>query len=268
MEPQPEHGAATITFASYARLVRGNRNLRRLWLAQIVSEIGDWFYTLSIYTLLLQLTGHASSVALALVLQVLPQTFVGPTAGVINDRLRRKHVMIAADLVRFVVVLAMLLVRSRSMVWLVYPLLLAETIMAAFFEPARSAVIPNIAAKGEALIANTLSSATWSVNLLIGASVGGVVAALLGRDAVFLLNALSFLASAALIGGMRFHEPHAESATPLRPRDLVDYSPVFEGIRYIRGHRWLMATVFAKSGELMIGPSWVLFTVMGHRYFP
>src|ERR1700756_2480 len=182
MEPQPERSLPSVSLASYLRLLRGNLNFRRLWLAQIVSEIGDWFYTLSIYTLLLQLTGHASSVALALVRQVLPQTFVGPTAGVVNDRLRRKQVMIAADLIRFVVVLAMLLVRSRSMVWLVYPLLLAETTMAAFFEPARSAVIPNIASKGEVLVANTLSSATWSVNLLMGAALGGVVAAFLGRN--------------------------------------------------------------------------------------
>jgi hypothetical protein len=267
MEPQPERTAPSISFASYWRLLRGNRNFRRLWLAQIVSEIGDWFYTLSIYTLLLQLTGRASAVALALVLQVLPQTLVGPTAGVINDRLRRKHVMIAADLIRFGVVLAMLLVRSRSMVWLVYPLLLAETIMAAFFEPARSAVIPNIAARGEVLIANTLSSATWSVNLLIGASVGGVVAAFFGRDAVFILNAISFLVSAALISGMRFAEPHAELAAPLRPRDLVDFSPVLEGIRYVRNHRTLLPTVFAKAGELMIGPSWVIFTVLGAHEF-
>jgi hypothetical protein len=77
MEPEPERGAPSISLRSYARLLRANRNFRRLWLAQIVSEIGDWFYTLSIYTLLLQLTGHASSVALALVLQVLPQTFIG-----------------------------------------------------------------------------------------------------------------------------------------------------------------------------------------------
>jgi len=268
MEPEPEHAAPSVSLASYVQLVRGNRNFRRLWMAQIVSEIGDWFYTLSIYTLLLQLTGHASSVALALVLQVLPQTFVGPMAGVINDRIKRKRVMIAADLVRFVVVLAMLLVRSRSMVWLVYPLLLAETIMAAFFEPARSSVIPNIAPRSDVLIANTLSSATWSVNLLIGASVGGVVAALFGRDAVFILNALSFLVSAICISGMRFAEPHAESAAPLRPRDLVDYSPVVEGIRYIRRHRTILPTVFAKAGELMIGPSWVIFTVMGARDFP
>src|SRR3981189_3908116 len=129
---------------AYWRLLRGNRNFRRLWLAQIVSEIGDWFYTLSIYPLLLQLTGHAGSVALALVLQVLPQTLAGPTAGVVNDRLRRKHVMIASDIGRTLIVLCMLLIRSKEMVWLIYPLLMAETLLVAFFEPARSAVIPNI----------------------------------------------------------------------------------------------------------------------------
>lgn len=267
MEPEPEHGTATISLRSYARLVRTNANFRRLWVAQIVSEIGDWFYTLSIYTLLLQLTGHAGSVALALVLQVIPQTFAGPTAGVVNDRIKRKHVMIAADLIRCVVVLAMLLVRSASMVWLVYPLLLAETTMAAFFEPARSAVIPNIAASEEVLVANTLSSATWSVNLLIGASVGGVVAAFLGREAAFVLNALSFLVSALLIGGMHFREPHAESAAPLRFKDLVDFTPVKEGIDYIRNHPTLLPAVFAKAGELMVGPSWVIFTVMGAGEF-
>jgi Transmembrane secretion effector len=267
MEPEPEHVAVTISLGSYWRLLRGNHNFRRLWLAQIVSEIGDWFYTLSIYTLLLQLTGHAGSVALALVLQVIPQTFAGPTAGVVNDRLKRKHVMIAADLMRCVIVLAMLLVRSPSIVWLVYPLLLAETTLAAFFEPARSSVIPNIAGSDEVLVANTLSSATWSVNLLIGASLGGVVAAFLGRDATFILNALSFLASALLIGGMHFREPHAEAAPPLRFRDLVDYSPVLEGFRYIASHRTLLPAVFAKAGELMVGPSWVIFTVMGAHEF-
>jgi Transmembrane secretion effector len=267
MESEPEHETASISLHSYARLIGSNSNFRRLWMAQIVSEIGDWFYTLSIYTLLLELTRHASSVALALVLQVLPQTLAGPTAGVVNDRIKRKHVMIAADLIRCVIVLMMLSVRSASMVWLVYPLLLAETTMAAFFEPARSAVIPNIAASGEVLAANTLSSATWSVNLLIGASVGGVVAAFFGRDAAFILNALSFLISALLIGGMHFREPHAEAAAPLRARDLVDFSPIKEGIDYMRSHPTLLPAVFAKAGELMVGPSWVIFIVMGAGEF-
>jgi predicted MFS family arabinose efflux permease len=268
MEPQPEHTSTSISIPAYWHLVRRNRNFRHLWMAQIVSEIGDWFYTLAIYSLLLQLTGRASSVALALVLQVLPQTFISPTAGVVNDRLRRKRVMIASDLARVVIVLAMLLVRSRSVVWMVYPLLFLETCMATFFEPARNAVLPNITSREDVILANTLSSTTWSLNLMIGATLGGIVAALLGRDAVFVLNALSFLASAFLIRGMRFDEPHAQSAAPLRPAELLDFSPVLEGIRYVRGNSRLLATVFAKAGELMIGPSWVLFTVMGQRVFP
>src|SRR5215831_319993 len=123
MEPAPELEVSPVSFGSYVRVLGGNRNFRRLWTAQVVSEIGDWFYTLAIYNLLLQLTGRAGSVALALVLQVLPQTLVGTAAGVVNDRLRRRHVMIAADLGRVVIVLSMLLVRSKEMVWLIYPLL-------------------------------------------------------------------------------------------------------------------------------------------------
>ena len=268
MDPQPELVQTSVSLAAYGRLLRSNRNLRRLWSAQIVSEIGDWFYSLAIYTLLLQLTGRASSVALALMLQVLPMTLMGPTAGVVNDRVSRKKVMITSDLVRMVIVFCMLFVRSRSMVWLVYPLLLLETVMVSFFEPARNAVIPNITSREEVVLANTLSSTTWSMNLVLGAALGGVVAALLGRDAVFVLNALSFAASALLIRGMRFEEPHTDSAAPLRLRDLVDYSMMVEGVRYVREHRRLRATVFVKAGLFVIGPGWVLFTVMGQRYFP
>ena len=264
----PELEISPVTFRSYLRLLSENRNFRRLWSAQVVSELGDWFYTLAIYNLLLQLTGRAGSVALALVLQVLPQTLIGPTAGFINDRLRRKHVMITADLGRVLIVLCMLLVRSREKVWLVYPLLVAETLLAAFFEPARSSVIPNLVAKEDVVLANTLSSATWSVNLMLGATAGGVVAALLGRDAVFVLNALSFVISAAFILGMRFAEPHAEGARPFHIRELVDFSPILAGIRYVRAHVRLRSTVLVKAGNLIIGPGWVLFTVMGQREFP
>src|ERR1700690_1669177 len=156
MEPAPELEISRVSFASYARLLGGNRNFRRLWSAQVVSEIGDWFYTLGIYNLLLQLTGRAGSVALALVLQVLPVTLIGPTAGVVNDRLRRKHVMIATDIGRMLIVLCMLFIRSRQMVWLIYPLLTAETVLVAFFEPARNAVIPNVVKPGDVVLANTL----------------------------------------------------------------------------------------------------------------
>ena len=253
----------------YLALLRYNRNYRLLWIAQVVSELGDWFYALAVYHLLLDLTGNqARSVGLAVVLQVLPSTLAAPTAGVINDRIRRKAIMIGADVARFFIVFGMLAVRTPGMVWLVFPLLFVETVGAAFFEPAHSSVIPNIVAEDEVLAANALSSITWSFCLAVGAALGGVVAVWLGRDAVFVLNAFSFLASAWLIRSMDFLEPHAEGRPALDWRELVAFAPVLEGIRYLRSDPRLFGTVFVKGGIGLLGANNVLLPILGERVFP
>jgi Bacterial protein of unknown function (DUF894). len=253
---------------AYIRLVRENRNFRLLWLAQIVSEFGDWFYALAVYSLILELTGSAKLVGLAVVVQVLPQTLAAPTAGVVNDRMSRKRVMIVADLARIAIVLGMLLVRSPRMVWLIFPLLFFETIGWGFFEPGHSAVIPAITGPDDVILANTLTATTWSFCLAVGSALGGAVAAMLGRDAVFILNALSFLASAALLTGMRFEEPHADASAPLRARDLIDFSPILEGIRYVRRDSRLLATLFVKGGLGFLGANLVILPLLGQRVFP
>jgi predicted MFS family arabinose efflux permease len=254
---------------SYLHLLRANRNFRLLWMAQIVSEMGDWFYSLAVYNLLLDLTGNkAQAVGFAVVLQVLPHTLIAPATGVINDRISRRGIMIAADLARCFIVLGMMLVRTPGMVWLVYPLLLIETIGAAFFEPAHTSVIPNIVPEGQVLAANALASTTWSFNLAIGSALGGIVAVLLGRDAVFLLNGLSFLVSAWCIRRMRFSEPHTAGLGPLRARELFDFSPVLEGARYIRSDPRLFATVFVKGGIGLLGANNVLLPILGRSEFP
>jgi MFS family permease len=252
---------------SYWRLVRGNRNFRHIWLAQIVSEAGDWFYSLAIYTLLLEITGQATSIALALLFQVLPQTLVGPAAGTLNDRLSRKQIMIVTDLSRVAIVLAMLLVKGAREIWLLYLLLTLETIMAAFFEPARNAVIPNIVNADELSAANTLSASTWSFVLAIGATLGGVVAAAFGRDTVFILNGISFLASAWLISSMKFEEPHRDGAQPFHLRELVDFSPTLEGIRFMRRDPCLSASLFIKIGVGILASGWVMFPIFASRVF-
>ncbi len=257
----------TISILEYGRLVRANRNFRKLWFAQIVSEIGDWFYTIAIFSLLLDLTGRAESVALGLVLWVLPQTFVGPIAGAVNDRISRRQVMIFADLARVVIVGSMLLVRSAQTAWLIYPLIFLETLMAGFFEPARSSVIPNITPERDVIVANTLASTTWSFNLAIGSLIGGVVAATLGRQAVFVINALSFLVSAMFISRMEFDEPHITHQR-LTLREVFDYSPMVEGFRYIGQNLRMLAMVSLRGGAGILGAAWVLFPVFGQRVLP
>ncbi len=256
-----------MTLASYWRLLRGNRNLRLLWTAQIVSEMGDWFYQVAIFSFLLELTGSAQMVALAFLMQVLPQCFMAPTAGVINDRISRRKVMMFADWVRAGVVLAMMLVRTRAMLPLLYVLLFVETICWALFEPAQRAVIPNITEGDEIPIANAIATATWSVNFAIGAGLGGLVLVMFGRETVFIVNSLSFIASALLIRRMKFAEPHAENMAPLQARDLIDFSPIAEGVRYVRRDPKLLATIFVKGGIGLMGANWVILPVLGERVF-
>ena len=233
-----------MSLSAYWHLLRGNRNLRLLWAAQIVSEMGDWFYSVAIYSFLLELTGSAQMVALAFLMQVLPQCFMAPTAGVINDRISRRKAMLFADWSRAAIVFCMMLVRTQAMLPLLFVLLLLETICWALFEPAQRAVIPNITEGDEIPIANALQSATWSVNFAVGAGLGGLVLVTFGRETVFIVNALSFVVSALLIRRMKFAEPHADNLPALRARDLIDFSPIAEGVRYVRRDPKLKATIF------------------------
>lgn len=262
-------GAPSFSFAAYLRLLGENRDFRLLWLAQVVSELGDWLYAVAVYSLLLQLTGRAESVGIAVVLQLLPQVLVAPTAGVLNDRLNRRAIMIGADIARIFIVLGMMMVSSAEMVWLVWVLLFSETVMWALFEPGRTALIPNlVASRDKLLVANALSSSTWAINLALGSGLGGLVLWKFGRTSVFVLNAISFAVSALLLAAMRVRETHAENLPPFRFRDLFDFKPVWDGIQYVRGHAGRLSTLLVKAGMGLTGAHWVLLPVFGERIFP
>ena len=266
---EQESDSRSWSLAAYVRLLRENRDFRLLWTAQIVSEIGDWFYTVALYSLLLELTGRASAIGIAVVLQLLPQVFAAPSAGVLNDRLPRRAVMIFADICRAVIVASMLLVRSADTVWLVWVLLFLETLMWALFEPGRSALIPHLVRSDEErLVANALSSTTWAFNLAIGAGLGGLVAYAFGRQTVFILNALSFVGSALLLAAMRVRETHCDDLPPFRAVDLVDFKPVLEGARYVVRDRRRGATLLVKAGMGLLGAHWVILPIFGERIFP
>src|SRR5436853_4247355 len=106
----------------YLELLRSNRGFRFLWLGQVVSQMGDWFDTIAVYTIALRLTGSSRSVALIMVARFLPSVIMGPLSGVIADRFSRRSIMIIADLLRAVVVLGFLLVRRPVQLWFVYVL--------------------------------------------------------------------------------------------------------------------------------------------------
>ncbi|MGH9673113.1 MAG: MFS transporter [Bryobacteraceae bacterium] len=258
-----------VSLRAYARLLARRRNYRLLWMAQTVSEIGDWFYAVAIYSLLLEITGKATPVAIAVVLQVLPQAFVSPLAGALGDRLSRRRVMIFADLARALIVALMFVAQSGQWLWMIYGLLFFETIMWALFEPARTATIPNLTEnEHETAVANALSSTTWSFNFAVGFFLGGIVAAQFGRSTVLVINVFSFLLSAALLARMRFEERHLSNAPPFRVADLVSLAPMAEGLRYVAADRRRLATMLCKAGIGLLGANWVILPILGERVFP
>ena len=260
--------AVAARIAEYSNLLREHPDFRWLWLAQIVSELGDWFYTVALYSLLLDLTGSAESIGIAIVLQVLPQVLIAPAAGALNDRLSRKKLMIFADVVRFFVVLAMLLIDSAEMVWLVYVLLPLETMAWGLFEPGRSAMVPTILPRRHLVRGNALSAATWSFNLAVGATLGGMVAAFFGRPTAFVINAFTFLLSAWFISRMRLKEKHIEDTPPFRMKELFDFTPTLGGIRYVLMDRKRVAVLCLKGGLGLMGAHNVILPIYGERVFP
>jgi MFS family permease len=252
----------------YLTLLRSNRNFRLLYIGQTASQLGDWFNAVAVYALLLDLTGSATAVALMLIVQYLPVAVIGPLAGVVVDRVNRRRVMIAADLARGCLILGLLLVRSADQVWIAYVVMALAVGATAFFEPARTATIPNITSAEELLPANALSAATWSAMLAAGASIGGLVTAIAGRNTAFVVNAASFFWSAFFIARTRYDATPPLVIRPAGIGALTGFSDLVEGFRYIRRERHVAALMCVKAGWGLAGGVLLLLTIFGQRVFP
>jgi MFS family permease len=252
----------------YLAILRNNRNFRLLYIGQTISQLGDWFNTVAVYALLLDLTGSAIAAAWMLILQMLPIAVVGPVAGVMVDRLNRRRIMVTADVLRGCLIFGLLLVRRADQIWIAYVVTALTVAAQAFFEPARTSTIPNITSADELLPANALSSATWSAMLAIGASLGGLVSWALGRNVAFVINALSFFASALFIASTRYDATPA-ARPPLRGLlELTGIRDLADGFRYVRRHSHVAALMLVKAGWGAGAGILLLLTIFGQRVFP
>jgi MFS family permease len=252
----------------YLTLLRTNRNFRLLYVGQAISQLGDWFNAVAIYALLLDLTGSATAVAWMMIVQFMPVAIVGPLAGVVVDRVNRRRLMIGTDLLRGCLVLLLLVIRRRDQVWIAYVVMAIIVGAQGFFEPARTATIPNVTSDEDLLPANALSSATWSTMLAVGASVGGLVTHVAGRNIAFSVNALSFFASAYFIARTRYDATPRLSSKPTGFLALSGITDLVEGVRYVRSRSHVTALMFVKAGWGLAGGVLLLLTIFGQRIFP
>jgi len=254
--------------AGYLELLRTNRNFRQLWLGQVVSQMGDWFDTIALYTIILNLTGSGRNVGLLLVARFVPSFVFGPLSGVVADRFSRRSIMIISDIGRAVVVLGFLFVRRADQLWIIYVLTVLQLALSTFFEPAKTAVIPSIVSDRELLSANAISSVTWSVMLTLGAAIGGLITGWFGTDVAFVLDALTFAVSAALISSVSFPRRPFREKSKLSLGRVLGITQTVEGVRYVKHRPRILALLLVKPAWGLGGGILTLLAVFGERIFP
>lgn len=188
---------------TYRELLARNRDFRRLWTGQVVSEVGDWLNNIAVLALAIELAGPARqgrAIAIYAVARHLPLFLFGPLAGVVVDRTDRRRVMIAADITRAVLALGFLLAQRYSTLPLIYVVGATLFSVSAFFNAAKRATLPNLVSRRDDLLAaNSLSASTTAATIAVGSALGGIVATFLGRGTVFVANAATFIISAEMI---------------------------------------------------------------------
>lgn len=268
VNPWLQNMAKSPTQVGYIDLLRRNRSFRQLWLGQVVSQMGDWFNTIALYTIILKLTGSGRDVGLLLVARFLPSFLFGPISGVVADRFSRQRIMIVSDLLRAAVVLGFLFVRRADQLWMIYVLTVFQLGLSTFFEPAKTAAIPSIVEDRELVAANAISSVTWSAMLTIGAAIGGFITGWFGTDVAFVLDAATYLLSAALIASIRVSKRKKRERQKLTLGRLLGITETIEGIRYVKDRPRVLALLLVKPAWGLGGGILTLLAVFGERIFP
>ncbi len=256
--------------SAFTSLLRENKNYRYTWTGQIVSEIGDHFNNIAVFSLALAVTRSGLVVSGIMLSRAIPAVMAGPLAGVLLDRMDRKRIMITSDLIRAVLAACFIFTIRYPTPWLLY--LFSGLLMFAspFFTSGRAAILPSIASRKELHTANSLTQTTQWTTLTIGTLLAGTSVYQFGYYWAFLLNSLSFLFSAFCISRLRAPKgefradrkalTEAEVARPWR-----DY---IEGLRYMRTTPLILGIAVIHIGWATGGgAAQILFSLFGEIVF-
>lgn len=214
-----------------------NRNFRLLWLAQIISGMGDVLYSVGVMVHVFQQTGSALQTTGVLIAQSLPRFLLGPIAGAMVDHYPRQRVLIVMDLVRAALVgLLLLVVRQGSVnLWGIYLVVAGITAASTFYQPARIAIVPSLVERFNLVRANSVLIGTAQGTMAVGYMLGGLLTLRIGFGSFVLFNLLTFLVSAALTALMRI-QPRSEAEKQAQKARMPLRQSVLEGYTYLKNN--------------------------------
>jgi len=176
------------------------RDFVLLWLARLVSIADDLAFVVALPLHVYRLTDSTLATAATFVPSSMPVVLFGSVAGVFVDRWERKRTMIFADAVRSALLLPLLL--APDQLGMIYTIAIIQRAVGLFFSPAESALLPKLVEKERLVTANALNSLNDTIAFLVGPALGSLLYATSGIGGVTVINAVTYLGSAALIQGI------------------------------------------------------------------
>jgi Transmembrane secretion effector len=233
-----------------------HRDFRLLWAGQAVSLIGDGIYLVAIAWLVYDISNEPSALAIVGFAWTLPQVAGLLLAGVLSDRFERRRLLVIADLMRCVTIgtIAALIYADAIELWHVVALVVLYGLGQALFQPAFTAIVPEVVPREELLHANAMRELLEPIGMrFAGPALGGALIAVFGVGTAFLIDAATFAVSALAVIGIARRPPPRREAGSLW-RDLA------EGYAYVRAHAWLWGTLIGAALFLLFtfGPAEVL----------
>ena len=248
---------------SYAEVAR-SPSYFPLWAGQLISNFGDTLHYIALVVLVFQLTGQGAAVAVLVAAEIVPVLLLGPVAGVVIDRFDRKHVLIAADVVRAALVLSLIWTQN---VWHVYVVAAGLAAGNTFFNPTVQAVIPVLTTEEQRLAANSVSWSTGRLVQIIASAVAGGVIAIIGLRVAFALNAATFVVSAVFIA--KLHIPaHAGQLGAGTKRGLSDYfADAHAGLQYAIHDRFVSRLLIIQSlASFAVGATGAMLVILSEQH--
>lgn len=243
----------------YTSPLASNRNFRLLFSAQVISLTGSGVTTVGLALFAYQLVGGDSAAIVignALMLRILAFLLFSQPAGILADRLNRKHILIAADLVRFVLVAMFPFIQYA---WQIYVLIFLINAATAFFTPTFDSTIPSVVGQEHYVKALSLARVATDLEALAAPLLAGVLLALMSFKGLFWFNAGTYLISAVLVAASSLcHTP--KPASPFLLRTFLQ--ELSYGMKAMLRHAVLRRALMYSFVEAIAGAAAIVTTVV------
>jgi 1-acyl-sn-glycerol-3-phosphate acyltransferase len=223
-----------------------NKNFSRLWWGQFISSLGDRFTQMALLTIAMILyADNGEKMAWITFWSLLPFLIFGQIFGVLADKLNRKKLMVAADVLRALLVAAIPFIsRYANSLSSIYLVIFCVGTLSALFFPAKMAIIPNLLKKDKFISANSLIASTGMFSTLIGTLVAGYLIKFFGPNPMFFINSFTFMFSALMISSVFI--PPKNTIEVCVPRSFSLSAILKEtraGLSFIKRHRLVLRMV-------------------------